>query len=65
MAGEAEKTNNAIKSTHDQIEKLLEGMSKAKDPKIKKGFATQALKEVAKSQKLQAQLNLILAKEAQ
>jgi hypothetical protein len=65
MPTEVEKMNTVISSTHDQIQKLLAEMSKAKDPKQKKGFAAQAMKEVAKSMKLQAQLNQLLGKEAQ
>jgi hypothetical protein len=64
MPTEAEKMNTVIRSTHDQIQKLLAEMSKAKDAKTKKGFATLALKEVGESMKLQAQLNQLLGKEA-
>jgi hypothetical protein len=64
MATEAEKMNTVIQSTHQQIQKLLAEMSKAKDAKAKKNFATLALKEVAKAQKLQLQLNQLLTKDA-
>lgn len=64
MPSDAEKLNAVISSTQEQIQSLLLEMSRATDPAKKKGFAAQALKEVAKAQKLQAQLNQMLAQAA-
>jgi hypothetical protein len=64
MPSDAEKLNAVINTTQGQIQSLLLEMSRATDADKKKGFASLALKEVAKAQKLQAQLNQMLAQAA-